>query len=100
MCREPLYIQVQDIDGFSLPAWLQLVPVTVARDSKCSLPSIHINHPLSEPMSPSSQTSSTDPRGTAIIHCHMPLLSTIILTLSLKNGTRSPMWPAALNALT
>ena len=32
-----------DSDGFSLPAWLQLVPVVMAGDSKFSQPSIHIN---------------------------------------------------------
>ena len=38
---------------FSLHAWLQLVPVTVTRDSKISLPSIHItlhNPPPSKPV--------------------------------------------------
>ena len=39
-----------DTDGFSLPAWLQLVPVVVARDSKFSPPSIHTNPPPSKPV--------------------------------------------------
>jgi hypothetical protein len=90
-------------DGFSLHAWLQLVPVTVTRDSKISLPSIHITLLLpslfnfttnagcvsycsTTPIEIvlTSQTSSTDPKGTAIIHYHEPLLSTIRLILSLK----------------
>ena len=38
-----------DNNGFSLSSSLQLVPVTAAQDSKFSSPSIHMNHPPSEP---------------------------------------------------
>ena len=39
-----------DNDDFSLPAWLQLVPVVVARDSTFSPPSLHIHRPPTKPV--------------------------------------------------
>ena len=38
-----------DNDGFIWPDWLQLEPVVVARDMKCSPPSIHTNPPPTKP---------------------------------------------------